>query len=133
MPTVQVPLTNYAEFKDLKKASMKRKLQKRVELYEQHKKVAAELDELNYELFFDLHAILPADVKSVEYDGYQISQIERSASSRLNMPKLLNQVWPCPHCDTDIVLPARVVEDSKELGNVPKPTISVRKIGEDGE
>lgn len=132
MPTVKVPIPDYTEIRELKKAAVRKKLELRVALYEQQKEVAGKLDELNFELYGELQSALPEGVKSVAFEGYQITAMQGSARRSFSVKKLLEQLFKCPHCKKDVTVPVKTTEKSYVVGAIPKPTVSVRALRGDG-
>jgi hypothetical protein len=130
MPKIEVPLPSYDEFKELKRATAKRLLARRVELYRQQSEVKKELGELNRKLFALLSSVLPDGVKSVEFDGCQVGTIVGSARKSLSTSDLLTIPFECPHCEEELTLPANVLVRSYRYGKEPEPTVGVRMIGQ---
>lgn len=133
MPNVFVPTPKAEEFKELKSKKIRAMLDERIALYQQQKRIEARLDELNFSLFGELRSTLPDDVKSIEYEGHTISAYQSKPQTQLDQNKLLKKTFKCGHCKKDMTLPARVLESCKKLGKIPKPTVSVRVVGEGGE
>jgi hypothetical protein len=138
MPQVFEPVHKFDEFKELKKANIKRLLAERVALYQQKKAIEDRLDgneqegieSLNLQVFVELRAVLPDDVSSVDFDGYIISAYQGKPQERLDVNELLTKTFKCAHCKEPVVLPAKVVDSCRHEGKIPKPTVSVRKVKE---
>lgn len=128
-----VPTPKAEEFKELKSKKTRAMLDERIALYQQQKRIALRLDALNFELFGELQSVLPENVKSIEYEGHTISAYQSKPQFRLDQNKLLKKTFKCGHCKESLTLPAKVLEACKKQGKVPKPTVSVRVVGEKDE
>lgn len=140
MPIVKTPLRPYTDFPALKKKRERALLAERVNLYEQQKTIRERLDELNFELFGELRSVLPEDVKSVEFDGYQVTTLSYEPRRTFDAKLAVTQTFKCPcsKCSgkEKITLPAKVLSGFYKLGVQPKPTVSVTKLkkkDDDGE
>ena len=138
MPVKFEPLHKAEEYKELKTPKMKKLLAERIAIYQQQKRIAARLEELNFELFLEGRSALPDDVKSVEFEGHVISMYQGDARLNLNQKELMTKEFGCPHpccvkAKKKVTLPAKVLEACKHPGKTPKPTVSVRKVGEKEE
>lgn len=141
MPTITTPLRPYTDFPTLKRRHERALLAERVNLYEQQQEIKKRLDELNIELYGEMRRVLPDDVKSVEFDGHQVTTLLGSARRTFVQKLAVTKTFACPcsKCKGKerITVPAKVVESFYKLGKEPKPTVSVKKIkekdGGDGE
>lgn len=111
---------------------------------------------LNYKLFATLrHAIPDADVKSFEFDisdedtddakyvgRYQVSMLAyENGRKSLDKEALITTPWKveieCPHCHKEfrekVLLPPKMLEAAMKEGEVPEPTISVKRISSNGD
>lgn len=133
MPTVTTPLRPYTDFPALKKRRERALLAERVQLYEAQKGIKKRLDELNFELFGELRSVLPDDTKSVEYEGYQVTTLAYEPRRTFDAKLAVTKTFTCPCCSKKkITVPAKVLEGFYKIGKQPKPTVSVKKLKEDG-
>lgn len=130
MAMIAVPLQEYTKFKELKRAKARKALARRVELYGQKKLIEAEIAKLNTELFHVLRVALPDDVKSVEYEGHQVTTLAGSSRRTFQVKQLMAETFECPHCEDDVMVPQGVVDLCWKTGKQSAPTVSVKKIGE---
>jgi hypothetical protein len=134
MPTVTTPLRPYTDFPQLKRRRERTLLAERVALYEEQQRIKKRLDDLNFELFGELRSVLPEDVKSVEFYGFQVTTLIGSARRTFDQKLAVTKTFACP-CSKcrgkeRITVPAKVVDSFYKLGKEPRPTVSVKKIKE---
>jgi len=136
MPTVTTPLRPYTDFPELKRKRERLLLAERVKLYQAKKDIDKRLETLNFELFGELRSVLPEGVKSVEFEGYQVTTLSYEPRRTFDPKRAVTKTFPCP-CSKckgkeKITLPAKVLEGFYKVGAQPKPSVSVTKLKERG-
>lgn len=122
MPTIEVPLRQYTEIKPLR--TNKRFIgyaDRLVEITAEMKRLKGEADELRLELFDLIKPALGPGEKSIAFNGYSLSPIQAKPKQSLDKKKLLSYIT------------VDKLKKCYKLGATPRPTVSVRPIGESGE
>lgn len=130
MPNVPIP--SWEQFRGVVK--LKKILERRVELYTDGKEIEKQLKEINEPLYGKLREALPEETKSFDFNGYQIAPYQGSPRRSFKREILLGKMIKCAHCGEKMTIPVKVLDSAYEMGSLPKPTVSVKKIGEhDGD
>jgi len=134
MPTVTTPLRPYTDFPELKRKRERLLLAERVQLYQAKKDIDKRLETLNFELFGELRSVLPEGVKSVEFEGFQVTTLSYEPRRTFDPKRAVTKTFSCP-CSKckgkeKITLPAKVLEGFYKVGAQPKPSVSVTKLKE---
>lgn len=108
------------------------------------KKGIVAVDGLNSELFYQLRAaVKDQEVKSIEFEDeggrrFEVGMVVyEKGQSKFNKEKAVSTPFEvtCRHCrkTTETTIPPGLFEACTDEGEVPSPTIRVKKIGDEGD